>query len=656
MTKVIKSCVMLTLLWTSAFLISWCTWFWWDKETEVDTSSTWTWVESNDVPEVASLMWTFDSVVAEWKEKVTNSIATYLDQWKSLLEQWKINSSSTWKITLAYWDTVWNTDFNFSGQFDKELDQFLWSFNLWVWLTNWTKAYPMLPDNLNAWIGIQWFLNKDNYYFQLSWLSLDWVEKYFVQSKEDNIEYQKMMKIVDKIKWKWISFDEKTLCNKNAKTYSEEWCEAAKTIATTKKQMFDVIDQTQESVSESVKLQNELKEVVLEWIANILNSDVLIDSEKTEYEWKEAYKFNIDEEWFKYQLWKSLKQFYWIVLDQSKVSMQNMYASMWEEMPEEYYTEMKKEMENWIDEWLAMIWIKNFEWYIVYNEEWNDIEIKNITFYAKEDPSINTLAPVEVDEDVDTEEDVENEENDLEAILEENKDVESEKSIQLEANWIEDEENEEMVNEENKEIVNEEDNEIVNEEDEELVEENELLEAQEDSYSVSSEPVEINMSYSTSKKEIKLEAMQWKEMMFRTLFTYEFTDEWTKFNIWISPNLWMWLVNNWIEISSTIWTTQTATKLEQKSYSVLTFKKELLEAYWVQNNIVLTIDMNTSTQLNWELQLPDISKATPFYKVESYINNLEKQAEAQKMKANNTNNKKPTTNNTNNKNNKMKAN
>lgn len=638
MTKVIKSCVMLTLLWTSAFLISWCSWFGWDKEKEVNTPSTW--VETNDTPEVVSLMWTFDSVVAEWKEKVTNSIATYLDQWKSLLEQWKINSSSTWKITLAYWDTVWNTDFNFSGQFDKELDQFLWSFNLWVWLTNWTKAYPMLPDNVNTWIGIQWLLNKDNYYFQLSSLSLDWVEKYFIKSKEDNIEYQKLMKIVDKIKWKWISFDEKTLCNKNAKTYSEEWCEAAKTIATTKKQMFDVIDQTQESVSESVKLQNELKEIVLEWIANILNSDVLIDSEKTEYEWKEAYKFNIDEEWFKYQLWKTLKQFYWIILDQSKISMQNIYASMWEEMPEEYYSEMKKEMENWIDEWLAMIWIKNFEWYIVYNEEWNDIEIKNITFYAKEDSSINTLAPVEVDEDVDTEVD---EENDLETILEENKDVESEESIQLEANWIEDEE---IVDEEPVE-------EIV---DEESVEENELLVAQEDSYSVSSEPVEINMSYSTSKKEIKFEAVQWKETMFNMLFTYEITDEWAKFNIWISPNLWMWLVNNWIEISSTLWTTQTATKLEQKSYSVLTFKKELLEAYWVQNNIVLTIDMNTSTQLNWELQLPDVSKATPFYKVESYINNLEKQAEAQKMKANNTNNKKPTTNNTNNKNNKMKAN
>ena len=106
---------------------------------------------------------------------------------------------------------------------------------------------------------------------------------------------------------------------------------------------------------------------------------------ETEIDWKKAYQFDINKELFKEKIISIVSEIY----DEVSKTQDNNYfltTMRYWEIDESENQENKEEMKKEFLKWFEKLEIRDFEWYLIDSWDWEiDIDIKNITFWVKQD-------------------------------------------------------------------------------------------------------------------------------------------------------------------------------------------------------------------------------------------------------------------------------
>lgn len=375
MSQLIKRCVMLSLIWTSAIVLSWCTWFSKsdNKENHENKNTEITMKNENTIQP-------FETLVLSTNEKIWKKVTEIFEQTNKYLTEKKIKSETKWNITISYWDTVWTLTFDSLWKIDKTLNKLFWKLDLWVEWKNLESVWSSMK-NMKAKMWVEWILWWKTSFVKFNDWEFWWLEMFILP--------QWWEKLLKKIKNKWIRFHWKTLCKEWHKDYSQEWCEISKQLSLFKDQFIQVISESWEVKSKNLEAQKRIQTIIEEWIKESITNEILIKWEETTIDWKSWYKFDIKKDLLKEKIIETAWKIFDEVMNLQKDNYVNNLILIWGVNTSEDFDEIKKETKTEFIEWLNQLEIKDFEWYLIDSWNWNvDVEIKNITFWVKNDEKI----------------------------------------------------------------------------------------------------------------------------------------------------------------------------------------------------------------------------------------------------------------------------
>lgn len=369
MNQLIKRCVMLTLIWTSTIFITWCTLF--NKKENVEEQKNQEITMKND-----NKIQSFDSLVLTTNEKFSNWVSEFFQKSDKYLNEKKIKSEAKWNITISYWNVVWTINFDSMWKIDKELNKLFWKLAFWFEWKN-LKEIDENQKDIKVDIWIEWILWWKTSFVKITNWELWWIDMFLFP--------ENWSKLLKKIKDKWIRFHWKTICDKWHKDYSEQWCMISKKLNNFKEEFIKVASNTWEVRSNHFEMQENIKKIIEKWIKESITTEMLTKWNETEIDWKKAYQFDINKELFKEKIISIVSEIY----DEVSKTQDNNYfltTMRYWEIDESENQENKEEMKKEFLKWFEKLEIRDFEWYLIDSWDWEiDIDIKNITFWVKQD-------------------------------------------------------------------------------------------------------------------------------------------------------------------------------------------------------------------------------------------------------------------------------
>ena len=338
----------------------------------------------------------FEEVIASYKEKARESLQSEIHETITTVIDPDSNISGNWEISATYGLTKWTLWFDYSWAMDKTLENILWLFKFSLLLQNWKELTESLPNTLDLWISFKVFLEKVSQYIQFWDFKFDWLEEALLEDEYDEKMRAMITKIKEFLNGKWIEINKENLCNESSEQYSEDGCEMAEWISEYMTTLSWLTQNQEEFNEQSEELLKVIKSTMQASIQSVFSPNVLIDSELTQYKWKQAYKFWLNERALKRNMKKVLETLGTYSIEKSVKTMQEIndtypdeYAYLKQDL-DEYKQEQLADIKDSINDLLNKISIKEFVGYLVYDETTQDFDlvIEKLHIFMIEEESV----------------------------------------------------------------------------------------------------------------------------------------------------------------------------------------------------------------------------------------------------------------------------
>lgn len=361
-------------IWAFWVILSWCTDAQW-SELDHNVAASPSVTSSSAKEATKKSLPTFEEVITSYKESTFDKLESKLEESVSNIKEGDSKAEWKGKISVAYWKTKGTFSFDFSWAVDSALENILWYFSLWFWLENGSVIDEDIPDSLDFWWSFGVLLEQAKIFAQLWELRLDSLKSLNISDDFDDNKFDKINGFINKIKGKWIEFNQEKICDENSESYSEDWCE-----------MFDWLKEFWSTLSwmseKKIDKDAETQEMLRAFIetskasaSSLFSTKVLANPELTTYQGKQAYKFWLNQSVLKKDLKWVFKVLWEYYADKMIDKMKDQYASWWEEyeMTDEELKEEKEEMleefEEWLDEFFETVNVTDFVGYLVYDDK-----------------------------------------------------------------------------------------------------------------------------------------------------------------------------------------------------------------------------------------------------------------------------------------------
>jgi len=335
----------------------------------------------------------FEKVINDYREKTINSFEETLNENVEMLKEWDAKIEWEWNLQIEYWTTKGTFWFEYTWAADSGLNNALWAFSFNLGLKDWNKLDDELPEAFDIWASFKLFLEQANIYTQAWNAKIESLKNLIFDDEEDNEKEKSWTAInnfLNKFKWRWIEFNKEKICDENSESYSEEWCETIDSINKFRNYVQEISKKKERKDQEVEELTKLVSATLKAWSSSLLSTRVLINPELVNYQWKQAYKFNINESELKKdinKIWRNIAKYEIEKIMKKRAELIKLYeedeenyeddedpTSYLEEL-EEDKKEMLEEAYEWLNKLLESIHIEKFVGYIVYNEKEDDFDL-----------------------------------------------------------------------------------------------------------------------------------------------------------------------------------------------------------------------------------------------------------------------------------------